>query len=106
MEPAPGDGKKLDAKAEACTQPGVREQGTLIATDFKRQALSRPSKNGKLSGSMTTFLQWIGAEMGAAIVEELDIHPHTVEDFRELHPEIRLLVKVADVINKDLQLEN
>ena len=101
MEPA----LKLDAQVEDGAQPGVREQGPLITIDSKRQALSRPSKNGKLNGSMTEFIEWIGEEMAAAIVEELNSHPHTVEDFRDLHPEIRLLVKVTDVVNKDRQSE-
>ena len=51
------------------------------------------------------YLQRVFEHLGAAILDELDSRAHTVEELRELGPEIRLLVKLRNSIETDLSVQ-
>ena len=51
------------------------------------------------------YFQRIFEHLGAAILDELDSRAHTVEELRELAPEIRLLVKLRNSIETDLAFQ-
>jgi hypothetical protein len=69
----------------------IQNQRLAKIQEYEEASLLRTDPFAAVLGMGNASMQRIFEHLGAAILEELDGRPHTVEEFRELAPEIRLL---------------
>jgi hypothetical protein len=115
MESEPTDARKmpdhelneaLDAHAaEELDGLSMQNQRLARIEEYEEAAVSRSDPLAAVIGMGNAYLQRIFEHLGAAVLDELDSHAYTVEEFRELSPEIRLLAKLRKLIETDLELQ-
>ena len=83
----------------------IQNQRLARVQEYEEAALSRSDPFAAVIGMGNAHLQRVFEHLGAAILDELDSRAHTVEEFREFGPEIRLLVKLRNSIETDLAFQ-
>jgi hypothetical protein len=113
VEPIKKRGMEDDELNEAVDAHSVEEldglsmqnQRLARVQEYEEAAVSRPDPLAAVSGMGAAFCQRIFEHLGTAVLDELDRFPHSVEEFREYEPEIRLLAKLRKSIEQDLTLQ-
>jgi hypothetical protein len=82
---------------------GIRNQRRARIDEYEERAVAHPEPLAALIGMGNADFQRIFEHASTAVLEELDSHPHTVEEIRELAPDIRLLIKLRDSMEWDLE---
>lgn len=80
----------------------MRNQRLARVQEYEEAAIARPDPFAAVIGIGNADFQRVFEHLGAAILDELDSRTPTVDAFRELGPEIRLLVKIRNSIETDL----
>jgi hypothetical protein len=83
----------------------IQNQRLARVQEYEEAAVSRSDPFAAVIGMGSASFQRIFEHLGAAILDELDGRAHTFEELRELTPEIRLLVKLRDAIEKDFEVQ-
>jgi hypothetical protein len=83
----------------------IQNQRLARIQEYEEAAVSRSDPFAAVIGMGNAHFQRVFEHLGAAILEELDSHPHSVEELREFGPEIRLLVKLRSAIETDLEVQ-
>ena len=73
--------------------------------EFEEDAVARSGPYAAVIGMGTAYLQRIIEHLGAAVLEEMDSHPHTIQELREFRPEIRLLVQLRNAVETDREVQ-
>lgn len=115
METEPTDARMMrdDELNEALAAHAAEELGGLSIEnrrleriqEYEEAALSRPDPFAAVIGLGNASLQRVFEHLGKALLDAMDGHPHTVDELRELSPEIRLLVKLRKLIETDLAIQ-
>lgn len=113
------DGKRMDVDSDyelnealeadlAQESDGLTIQNQRLARiqEYEESALSRIDPLDAVIGIGNASFQRVFEHLGAAVLEELDSHAHTVDEFRKIGPEIRLLVKLRNTIETDLAVQS
>lgn len=74
--------------------------------EYEDVCLARPDPYAAIIGMGTSSLQRVFEHLGNALLDELDSHTHKLEEVREYTPEIRLLVKLRNAIEADLEFQS
>jgi hypothetical protein len=99
--------KALDAPtAEDLDGLSIQNQRLARIQEFEETAIARSDPLAAVLGIGNASLQRMFEHLGAALLDELDSHPHTVEELRELEPEMRLLVKLRKSIETGIALQS
>ena len=73
--------------------------------EYEESAVSRADPGAALLGMGTANLQRVAEQLGLAILDELENQPPTIDAFRELGPEIRMLAKIHSVVATDVAFQ-
>jgi hypothetical protein len=95
----------LEAHAAEDDELSVQNERLAKIQEYEEAALSRSDPFGAVLGMGNATLQRIFEHLGAAILEEMDSRPHTLEELREFEPGIRLMVKLRNCVETDLALQ-
>lgn len=114
MEKVPTDVPGSDRELESPDAPtaedldglSMKNQRLARIQDFEEDAVSRTGAYAAVMGMGTAYLQRIFEHLGAAVLDVMDSHPHSVQELRELRPEIRLLVQLRKTIETDLEVQS
>ena len=91
--------------AEELDGLSIHNQRLARIQEYEEAAVSRSDPFAAVIGMGNAHLQRVFEHLGAAILDELDGRTHTVEELRELGPEIRLLVKLRNSIETDIAVQ-
>ena len=91
--------------AEELDGLSIQNQRLARIQEYEEAAVSRSDPFAAVIGMGNAYLQRVFEHLGAAVLDELDSRPHTVEELREFGPEIRLLVKLRNSIETDLAFQ-
>jgi hypothetical protein len=83
----------------------IQNQRLAMIQEYEEAAVSRSDPFAAVIGMGNAHFQRVFEHLGAAILEELDSHPHSVQEIREFEPEIRLLVKLRNSMETDLEVQ-
>src|SRR4051794_3927096 len=96
----------LDADAaEDLDGLSIKNQRLARIDEYEESAVSRSDPLAAVIGMGSAVLQRVFEDLGAAVLEVLDTHPHTLDNLRELTPEIRLMLSLRNAIEKDLDIQ-
>jgi hypothetical protein len=84
----------------------LKNQRLARIQEYEEAAVSRTDPLAAVIGMGNADLQRIFEHLGAAILDAIDSRSHTVEELRELAPDIRLLVKLRNAIETDLAFQS
>ena len=115
MDPERADAHKIqdDELNEALeTDPAEERDGLSIQNqrlariqEYEEAAISRPDSQAAVIGMGSASFQRMFEHLSEAIVNRLDSYPHTLEEVRELSPEMRLALKLWSTVETDLTLQ-
>jgi hypothetical protein len=94
-----------DAFAEELDGLSMPNRRRARVDEFEEDAISRSDSYAAVIGMGSAYLQRVFEALGAALLEEIDSHPLTVQELRALNPEIRMLVKLRSAIETDLEVQ-
>lgn len=90
---------------EDCDGLSIRNQRLARVHEYEEEAISRPDPFAAVIGMGNADLQRIFDHLSAAILDVMDSRKHTVDELRELSPDIRLLLKLRKSIETDLAVQ-
>ena len=92
--------------AEVCGDLTIRNQRLARIQEYEESAVTRPDPLAAIIGIGNADFQRIFEHLGTAILEQIEAGSKSIEEFRELGPEIRLLVKIRKAIETDVALQS
>ena len=84
----------------------IRNQRLARILEYEEAALSRSDPHAAVIGMGNAQLQRICEHVGDAVLERWDAHTPTVEEIRELSPQIRLMVAMRKMMDTDLAFQS
>jgi hypothetical protein len=84
----------------------IRSERMERIDEYEESALSRSDPLAAVIGIGNVTFQRSFEEYGAAILDEINRGAHTLEALRELEQDIRLLVKMRNCIEKDIDVQS
>ena len=98
--------RALDAYSdEDSDAQNIRNQRLARVHEYEESTVSRADPFAAVIGMGTADLQRVFEHLSGAILAELDNREHTVDEFRELGSDIRLLLKIRKSIEVDLTFQ-
>jgi hypothetical protein len=91
--------------ADVRDQQTLRNQRLARIQEYEESALIRRDPLAAVIGMGNADLQRIFESLGTAVLEQIESGSKSIEEFRELGPEIRLLVKLRKAIEVDVALQ-
>jgi hypothetical protein len=90
--------------ADDLDELNIRNQRVARILDYEESAVARRDPFAAIIGMGNADMQRMCEYVGAAILERLDCGTKSIEEIREVSPEMRLLVKMRKSIETDLAL--
>jgi hypothetical protein len=91
--------------AEVYDDLAIRNQRLARIQEYEESALARRDPLAAVIGLGNADFQRIFECLGTAVLEQLEAGSKSIEEIRELEPEIRLLVKIRKAIETDVALQ-